>query len=196
MASRKSLVVAGISFAAAGLSLASVGLLGYWLASPYLAIHELKRGAQQGDPDKIIKHVDFPAVRDDLKAQLITTITKKLQGDPQVAENPFAGVAAAFVLPMANLMIDTYVTPSGVKGLMGAASKQQDESPAANPIESAIRQQSLELSDRLSSSSMNYDGLNKFVLVSTTPEGKDIKLMFNRHGFADWKLVSIALPPP
>ena len=183
------------NIAAAGLSVACVGVLGYWLASPYLAIHEISSGAQERDADKVIKHVDFPAVRDDIKGQLIAIMTNKMQSDPEMANNPFAGLAAAFVVPMVNSIIDTYVTPSGIKGLMSAAPQEQGSSATGNPIESTMKQQSAGLKDTLSSASFNYDGFNKFVVTSKTPEGKSVGLKFTRFGFADWKLVSIALPP-
>ena len=178
-----------------GLSLACTGVFGYWLASPYFAIHEIKSGAQGRDADKVIKYIDFPAVRDDLKAQLIGIMTKNMQTDPEMASNPFAGLAAAFVVPMVNSMIDTYVTPSGIKGLMSSAPQDQATAPTGNPIESAMKEQSAELKETLSGASLNYDGLNRFIVTSKTPEGKEVSLKFNRFGFADWKLVSIGLPP-
>lgn len=173
---------------------ASAGVFGYWLASPYIAINEIRNGAQSRNPDKIIKHVDFPAVREDLKAQLIGIMTRKMQSDPEMVGNPFAGLASAFVIPMVNSMIDTYVSPSGVKGLMSSAPEGEASSPVGNPMESTMKQQSAEFNDTLSNASMNYDGLNKFIVTSKTSEGQEVKLRLSRFGFADWKLVSIGLP--
>jgi hypothetical protein len=43
---------------------------------------------------------------------------------------------------------------------------------------------------------MGYDGLNKFQLTATGDDGKKTKLVFNRQGFAEWKLNSVILPQP
>jgi len=194
MSNRNTIAVAGV-IAATGLTVACAGVAGAWLASPYLAIHEIRSGARERDPDRIIRHIDFPALREDLKAQLIGIMTRKMQSDPGMAANPFSGLAAVIVVPMVNSMIDAYITPSGIKGMIYATAPSQAPSRSNNPLESTLQRLPSELNDTLSSASLNYNGFNRFVVTSKTDAGKNVRFKFNRSGFADWKLVSIELPP-
>jgi len=194
MTNPKTIAAAGV-IAATGLTVACAGVAGAWLASPYLAIHEIRSGARQRDPDKIIRYIDFPAVREDLKAQLIGIMTRKMQSDPGMAANPLAGLAAVIVVPMVNSVIDAYVTPSGVKGMIYATAPSPAQSTSKNSLESALQQLPSGLVDTLSEASLNSSEFNKFIVTSKTSAGKNLRFKFNRFGFADWRLVSIELPP-
>lgn len=193
MTNPKTITVAGV-IAATGLTVAGAGVAGAWLASPYLAIHEIRSGARERDSDKIIRYIDFPAVREDLKAQMIGIVTRKMQSDPDMAANPFAGLAAVIVVPMVNSMIDAYVTPSGVKGMLYATAPGRTQPPSGNPLESVLQQLPPELNDTLSGANLSYNGFNRFIVTSKASAGRTIRFRFNRLGFADWRLVSIELP--
>ena len=63
-------------------------------ASPYLAVRGFVAAAKQGDAEKLRGSVDFPAVRADLKPQLTAAVTTRMERDPQIRGNPFAGLGA------------------------------------------------------------------------------------------------------
>ena len=108
---KKRLVVGGFSLAAALTA-------GYYLASPFLALNGLKNSFANKDADKVNQYIDYPALREDLKGQLMAAAIKNMQSDPEMSSNPFSGFATAIVGPMVNAMVDSYVTPSGTKTVM------------------------------------------------------------------------------
>lgn len=174
-------------------SVATIG--GYYLASPFLAMQGLKSGFVSKNADQVNQYIDYPSLQSDLKAQLGAMMLKSMQSDPEMAANPFSGFALAMITPMVNSMVDTYVTPSGMKTILEASSTQQrgvsQDQTAQNLVE-----QKKEFDEALKKSTMGYDGLNKFQLTATADDGKRTKLVFNRQGFADWKLKSVILPQP
>lgn len=182
-----------IALAVAIGSAASVG--GYYLASPYLAIQGLRNGFLSRNADQVNQYIDYPSLQSDLKAQLGSMILKSMQGDPEMAANPFSGFAMGMITPMVNSMVDTYVTPSGMKLVLEASTTQQSGTIQDQTAQNLVERKK-EFDKALQKASMGYDGLNKFQLTATADDTIITKLVFNRQGFAEWKLKSVVLPQP
>lgn len=182
-----------IAIAVAIGSVAAVG--GYYLASPYLAIQGLRSGFLSRNTDQVNQYIDYPSLQSDLKEQLGSMMLRSMQSDPEMAANPFSGFAMAMITPMVNSMVDTYVTPSGMKSVLEASSTQQSGAIQDQTAQNLVERKK-EFDKALHKTSMGYDGLNKFQLTATADDGKKTKLVFNRQGFAEWKLKSVMLPQP
>lgn len=182
-----------IALAAAIGSVAAVG--GYYLASPYLAIQGLRSGFLSRNADQVNQYIDYPSLQSDLKAQLGSMMLKSMLSDPEMAANPFSGFAIAMITPMVNSMVDTYVTPSGMKTILEASSTQQSGVSQDQTAQNLVERKR-EFDKALQSVSMGYDGLDKFHLTAAADDGKKTKLIFNRQSFAEWKLKSVILPQP
>ena len=174
-------------------SVAAIG--GYYLASPFLAIQGLRSGFLSRNADQVNQYIDYPSRQSDLKAQLGSMMLKTMQSDPEMAANPFSGFAMAMITPMVNSMVDTYVTPSGMKTILEASSTQQSVASQDQTAQNLVERKR-EFDKALQKTTMGYDGLNKFQLMVTAHDGKNTKLVFNRQGFAEWKLKSVILPQP
>lgn len=177
-----------IALAVAIGSAAAVG--GYYLASPYLAIQGLRSGFLSRNADQVNQYIDYPSLQSDLKAQLGSRILRSMQSDPEMA-----AIARAAITPIVNSMVDTYVTPSGMKSVLEASSTQQSGAIQDQTAQNLVERKK-EFDKALQKTSMGYDGLNKFQLTATADDGKKTKLVFNRQGFAEWKLKSVMLPQP
>jgi hypothetical protein len=174
-----------------GLTVAVVLTAGYYFASPLLAMNDLKSAFLDKNADKVNRYIDYPSLREDLKGQLMAAAIKDMQADPEMNDNPFAGLVAAMVGPLVNAMVDSYVTPSGMKTIMALSTGQevsQDET-SKNLVERAK-----ELDEALKKTSFGYEGLDTFYLTATGDDGDQTKLLFARSGFADWKLKGVVLP--
>ena len=182
-----------IKVAVAAGSVAAVG--GYYLASPFLAIQGLRNGFLSRNIDQVNQYIDYPSLQSDLKAQLGSMMLKSMQTDPEMASNPFSGYAMAMITPMVNSMVDTYVTPSGMKTVLEASSTQESGASQDQTAQNLVERKK-EFDKALQKTTMGYDGLNKFQLTATGDYGKKTKLVFNRQGFAEWKLNSVILPQP
>ena len=174
-------------------SVAAVG--GCYLASPFLAIKELRSGFLSKNADQVNQYIDYPSLQSDLKAQLGSIMLKTMQSDPEMAANPFSGFAMAMITPIVNSMVDTYVTPSGMKTILEASSTQQSGASQDQTAQNLVERKR-EFDKALQKTTMGYDGLNKFQLMATADDGRKTKLVFNRQGFAEWKLKRVILPQP
>jgi hypothetical protein len=168
---------------------------GYYFASPFLAIQGLRSSFLSKNADQVNKYIDYPALQSDLKAQLGVIMLKSMQSDPEMAANPFSGFAVAIITPMVNSMVDTYVTPSGMRIILESSATKQS---GANHDQTAqnLFDRKLEFDKALEKTSFGYEGFNKFQLTATADDGKKTKLLFHRQGFADWKLKAVVLPHP
>ncbi len=168
---------------------------GYYLASPFLAIQGFRSGFLSKNAAQVNQYIDYPSLQSALKAQLGSMMLKTMQSDPEMAANPFSGFGMAMITPMVNSMVDTYVTPSGMKTILEASSTQQSGASQDQTAQKLVERKR-EFDQALQKTTMGYDGLNKFQLTATADDGKKIKLVFNRQGVAEWKLKSIILPQP
>ena len=172
----------------------AAGLAAAWyLISPFAAVAGCKNSIVELDADKAEKCVDFPALRESLKSELPAMMMKQMQEDPQMANNPFASFGMALVVPMISAMVDSYVTPAGLKTAFKLAKSNQADSQTQpeSQGDSAAANRSLELSESLKKSTFGYEGLSKFQVTGTVENGNKIKLLFSRHGFSDWQLSAI-----
>jgi len=108
-----------------------------------------------------------------------------------MASNPFAGFAIGMITPMINSMVDTYITPSGMRTIFeSSASGQNDDDQTVQ----ALADRKKEFDKNLQKTTMGYEGIDQFQLTATSDDNKKTKFLFNRQGFADWKLKTIVLP--
>lgn len=181
--------------AIAGISAGAISALagGWYLLSPFAAVSGCRNAIVDLDARKAAGCVDFPVLRENLKSEVPALITKQMQDDPEMRDNPFASIGMALVVPIVSGMIDTYVTPAGLRTAFEMAKANQTNGATGGETEGeqAASSRSAELSTSLRNSSLGYEGLNTFQVTGTNDDGSKIKLLFNRHGFAGWKLSSI-----
>src|SRR5260370_1298387 len=89
-----------------GLVAAVLLLIGMYVASPWIAVSQLRGAAKAGDRDKLDRLVDFPAVRESLKSQLKAQMLLKTQSDPDLKNNPFAGLAVLVLPALVDRLVD------------------------------------------------------------------------------------------
>lgn len=182
MNKKRSFVIGAIAVLGAGLS--------YYLASPFLAVNGLRNAVLSKNAEDANKYVDYPALRENLKAELTAHAMKEMQQDPEMADNPFSGLAMAVVGPMVSAMVDGFITPSGMKTIMQLAS---DPSSASDDTSRGIAERIAGANQTLKDTSMGYEGLDKFRVSYKNEDGTQGRFVFSRTGFADWKLTNIDL---
>lgn len=173
------------------ITLAVVGVLlalGYYLASPLLAVASLRKAAQAGNAEAITEQVDFPSVKESLKGQFNDILSKEMAQKP---EDPFGKIGAAFASALIGPMVDAYITPENmalvIKGEKMDLKPGFDKDPAPDappPSDPMIH--------------TRYETKDRFVvdLLSVANDGaqKTMGLVFRREGFFGWKLSSLRLP--
>ena len=86
-------------------------LLGSWLfATPYLAYRGMHAAAQVGDAEKLSGYIDYPVLRENLKA----TLNAKLLGraSAESSGNLFAGLGAALASVVVGPMVESSMKPT------------------------------------------------------------------------------------
>ncbi|TPG40517.1 DUF2939 domain-containing protein [Sphingomonas koreensis] len=164
------------------LALVVVLFVAAYAASPLLAVRGFVGAARSGDADRLEANVDFPAVRESLKSRLGAALMGHIQNDPEMKDNPFAGLATMMGPAIVDRMIDTIITPDGIAAMVRQGKLHQDSSAAKTPAEHVDY-------------GYSYLSLDRF---RVTLNGKDaanpLKLIFERRGLFSWKLVKIDIP--
>jgi hypothetical protein len=163
----------------------AAGIAAYWYWSPYLAVRELRKAAMNADAGRFNEHVDFPKVRDSLKAQF----SERIDGDAGRAGGGLGGMLANALV---GTMIDAAVRPETIMFAMREGrfrierSGHHDGEQQTDPGE---RRQAVWRTER-----KGFDTV-LFHVQQDGSSGKDrMALVMQRHGFADWKLTDIRLP--
>lgn len=179
-----------------------VAIAGYWYWSPFLTVRQLQSAAQKKDADAFNQHVDYPKLRKSLKGQFSAMFADKL-GKPADSDNEFAkaGAALGTMIGMAvvNPFVDAMVQPEAI---MRAMQDGQLSPEIALPAQSAGKQdkQSSEPKEDKLKWAYERKGVNKLVAYAMDPKKPDEKnqeklaLVFQRNGFANWKLTEVRLP--
>lgn len=163
----------------------AAALLGYF-ASPYWAAYQMAQAFERNDDQGLAEHVDFPALRENLKDQLQSAAVDAMAG-PAEGADPFAAFGATLGAFLAGSAVDALVTPAGLRRVM-QGNIAPDTIAAAPPADAQ------NLSDAVSNYTWEYKSLNKFVVDVQNEEGAEIRYVFRRRGLLDWKLTGITLP--
>lgn len=150
-----------------------------FLASPYVAARSFVAWARQGDTERLAASVDFPAVRASLKPQLSAAVTARMNRDPEMRDNPLAGLGMMLMPSLLDRMVDSVVTPRSLATLVSAG---RTGDGAATP-------------PRLDYD-YGYAAINRFRVTARRQgsRGAPIGLTFERRGLFAWKLVGVDLP--
>jgi hypothetical protein len=139
----------------------------------------MKAAADANDPDALNSYVDYPALREDLKAEMMAEATAEAKRD----QSGLRGLGLAIGTAMIGPVIDGLVTPAGMRAAL-KAKRYQPQTKAAPQAASTLRLPDDPVIVRR--------GLSEFLVASKQqPKGG---LVFKRHGLS-WKLSGVDLPP-
>ena len=165
-----------------------VVLVVWFYCTPYLAVNSMRSAAEEKNAAKLSGYVDFPAVKEDLKATFNAKLSAQL--GKEKGENPFADMGDAMAAALINPIVEALVTPESL-AIMMEEDKEKAPQPAGNDIKpsSQAKKPGVE-------TSMAYEGLNRFVFTVTQKnESKGtIGFVFLREGIFSWKLAALRLP--
>ncbi|MEG3086859.1 DUF2939 domain-containing protein [Sphingomonas sp. PB4P5] len=154
-----------------------------YFGSPFWAARQFRDAALSADVDRLDAAVDFPAVRESLKSQLTVALTEKMQNDPEMRSNPFAGLGMMMMPAIVGKMVDSFVTPDGLSAMMkrGRVDTSQPDAQAKSDI----------------AYDYDYRTLDRFAVTVRAPETKAAeapKFVFERRGLFSWKMIRLEVP--
>lgn len=151
--------------------------------TPHFAVSGMKSAAEAKDAAKLAGYVNFPALKESLKAsfnaKVASDVAKEKDG------NPFTVLGAAMAAAFINPMIDALVSPESLAMMMKGDKPQ--------PAEKA---EQTKPSDSDADTSMSYESFDRFVVTVKKRGSTDepLGLVFNRDGMFSWKLSALRLP--
>ena len=152
-------------------------------ASPYWTLHQMKTAIAGKDADALSEYIDFPAVRDSFKGQMMAMMNKRMPSSG-AENNPFAAMGQMMGVALIEQVVNAAVSPAGVMAMMEAGKVKPD----AHPAQDADRSTAREKIDY----SVDYRGWNK-VAVSTSKQDAG-HFILKRTGLWSWQLSAIELP--
>ena len=159
----------------------------YVVAGPYLAINGIRTALAEQDTGKLERHVDFPALRVSIKAQMEDKLARRTGGMQ-------SNLAGAFALSIANNFVgsgvDAMVTPLGIGALLQGRSlwkKSIGETVDGDSYSKAVPV------DPLKQAVRRYESPSRFTATVLDEDGKPMVFVFKRNGLR-WKLADIRLP--
>ena len=176
---RKPVVFASIALAAL---LALAG--GWYYLSPGLTVKAMVEAAQENDEARFSSYVDYAALRADMKSEL----TNRLQEEAKRDGSAEAKLGLAMGMAMMNPIVDSMVSPTGMKTAFANLARQQQAAKAkGGGDQEAAAKGSIPLDPEI-----RRDGLSRFIVTGKDTPGSG--LVFERSGFG-WKLTGIDLAP-
>ncbi len=171
--------------------IAALGLAGWIVAGPYLAIRGIQQAMETRDVGKLAPHVDYPALRANLRARIEDRIAREI--GRRFGAPAGGGLAAGVAGALSDNAVDAMVSPMGIAVLLqGHALKQRvtgnvdpDGGATAAPMPY----------DPLKDAKTSFQSPSRFVATVQSADGKPVDFVFERQGLR-WRLTDITLPPP
>jgi hypothetical protein len=166
----------------AGVAAVLVLLLGYVVATPYIAVSQMQAAAEARDGQALSEYIDFVAVRQSLNTQLTAMLANEMAQSND--DDAMGLLGAAFGNKIIELLLDAIVTPEGLVAVLNGDSMtdvlDQEASVSATPANTAV--------------SMGYQSLDTFgVTITNTDTQSATTLLLTRDGL-NWRLSEILLP--
>lgn len=178
------------SIAAAAVLLA-IALVGYWYLSPYWVLHQMRSAVQAHDAESFNAHVDYPKLRDSLKGQFSAKMTATMAG-PDMSGNPMAGLGMLLGGALVNQMVDALVRPEVMMQAMAQGSIRAE--PVANGTTAAPTNAAAAGDANWRTRRLGMSKLLAYRAADNASTDDNAGFVFERYGFANWKLSEIRLP--
>jgi hypothetical protein len=179
---KKSLIV--------GVAVGALALFGIaWAAAPVLTAKALVRAAKAGDERKVEAMVDFPALRESLKAELNAELAARMSRDPRLADSGLGGLGMMLAPMILSGAVDAVVTPQVVTRMVTTA-EAPDPNRRSGPEPMGEKAKGKDIHQ-----SWGYRGFNQFAVTLTERSRPDehLALILERRGLFDWKLAAVDL---
>ena len=175
-----------------------------YYGSPFLALRNLRSAIRSGDQARIEQLVDFPSVRQHLKADLKAQLIAKMEAEPSLRGNIIGRLGLSLAPSLVDQMVDGMVTPSSIAtigelsgwmpslklpSLGSPPAAAPPPAPAGSPAAAAAA-----VSDK-PVAHYAYIGADLFRVSESTPTRVMPAWVFQRQGLFSWRLIRIDLPP-
>jgi hypothetical protein len=179
--------------------LAIAALAAYWYWSPFLALRQMQSAARAQDADAFNRHVDYPRLRDSLKGQMAARMAAELDKSGS-AGGSLGALGTLLGGVMADKLVDMLVRPETVMHAMQSGQFGPKAGPAApanaGPAAAPDTDTKQNAAPKWAYVRNGTDQLIAYPADGADggePSRKKVQIVFERSGFADWKLTGVRL---
>ena len=162
-----------------------LALVGWIAAGPYLAIHGIRAALERQDMAALSRHVDFPALRVNMKAHVNDYLVR--QSDGMLPEGLLGRIGLQVADGLSDAAVDTMLTPVGIAALlqghsivMRAQGRTVDGDSYGKPVPL----------DPFKDIEHRFQSHERFTATVRDQAGAPLVFVFARQGLA-WKLVDV-----
>jgi hypothetical protein len=178
----------------------AIAIGAYWYWSPFWAMHQMAQAAEKQDADAFNSYVDYSRLRDSLKGQFQARLGANVAATAQ--DKPFAGLGTMLGMALVNQMVDAMVRPEFVMRAMqeGKLRLERERQAAPPPAAPASVPDTARAENGKPKLVHERKGVDKVVTYIVDPKRPDAprkeqpSWVFERNGFASWKLTELRLP--
>ena len=162
-----------------------VVICGYLYASPYIAINNIKKAAEEGDTEKLSTYIDYPSVRESFKSQVKAIVMKDMANNNS---DGWEALGEMLAVAMVDKVVDAMVTPEGVTlMLQGKDIRDAAQSSHGTSTTETKEEDQAEYKTR-------YTSFSDFEVVIQDPnDSKAVTVKMVRDGLS-WKVNKIVVP--
>ena len=154
-------------------------------ASPHIALYRLGKAIDRKDADAVSEYVDFPALRENFKAQLLSRLDARVDSsNGDAGKSPSRGFAQMLAIGMVNQLTEALVSPAGVMMMLESGKPGKAIAKPNASTEGAAPPATNQRKDL----SVDYQGWSK---VFVHPKDQAAGFVFKRDGLMGWKLVAV-----
>ncbi|MBE2211353.1 MAG: DUF2939 domain-containing protein [Xanthomonadaceae bacterium] len=166
-----------------------LALAGWIAAGPYMAIHGIRQAVESQDIRALERHVDYPKLRANIKAQIEDRIAREIG---QRFGTQVTGSAASSVAGMlSDSAVDAMVSPAGIAILLQGHSLV--ERARGNVAPGGGLTSGPAPYDPLKGAKTRFVSPSRFIATVQSADGKSVDFVFERQGLR-WRLTDILLP--
>ena len=168
---------------------AMIALASWVTAGPWLAINGVRGAIRDQDTAALARHVDFPTLRGNLRAQVDDYLLR--QAGPDVQSNPFGAIALRMAGGLAGGAVEALLTPAGIGAVLGGRSLWHRGSGAGVDRNDSYAHGAPR--DPLEGARYRYESTSRFTATVDDRSGEPVVFVLSRDGLR-WKLTDIRLP--
>lgn len=163
----------------------------YWYYSPYLVVNGMRAAIDAKDVDAFNERMDYPKIRENIKGQFSAMMSEKI-AEMNEEESGFAALGAMLGVAIVEKMIDAMIQPGTLMRAM-----QEGRNPMSDRKDRDATEGGTKRDVKLTFARKGANKLIAYVADAANSDGKEtdaVGLVFERSGFADWKMVDIRMP--
>jgi hypothetical protein len=168
------------TIAGAVLLLVLAAAAGWYYLSPGWTLRSMVEAAKANDEERFSSYVDYPALREDLSAEM----GQRLKAAADRDGNPAAQLGAAMGMALMKPIVDAMVSPQGMKIAFSKLAREEQEASQARAGANGGKARPMPKIERI--------GLDRFRVSGEETPGQGF--VFERRGLG-WKLVGVDLAP-